>query len=74
MTITRNAVKCNNCETAIESTHVHDFVMCMCEDEDLQVFVDGGHAYSRMVFGKKASWTDLSETTDDEETIGGSCE
>jgi len=69
MTITRNAVQCNNCNEVIESVHRHDFVVCKCEDENLQVFVDGGHAYFRMMFGKHASWTDLSETTDNEERI-----
>lgn len=39
--IYRNAIRCLNCNTEVESTHRHDFVTCACGD----VSADGGHAY-----------------------------
>lgn len=47
-----NAVHCNNCDTTIESTHRHDFVRCACLSDDNAVWVDGGHDYTRRMFGE----------------------
>ena len=41
--IIRNAVKCNNCQEVLQSTHVHDYVECMCQE----TMVDGGNEYFR---------------------------
>ena len=41
--IIRNAVKCNKCYSVIQSTHVHDYVECMCQE----TMVDGGNEYFR---------------------------
>lgn len=41
--IIRNAVKCNKCQEVIQSTHVHDYVECMCQE----TMVDGGNEYFR---------------------------
>ena len=43
MTITRNAARCRNCDTVVESRSVHDFVSCKCG----AIFVDGGLEYLR---------------------------
>lgn len=44
----RNAAKCLECHTVIESKSRHEFVTCACE----AIFVDGGTTYFR--FG----WTE----------------
>lgn len=41
--IIRNAVKCNKCQEVLQSTHVHDYVECMCQE----TMVDGGNEYFR---------------------------
>jgi len=41
--IIRNAIKCNKCGDVIQSTHVHDYVECSCQD----TVVDGGNEYFR---------------------------
>ena len=41
--IIRNALKCNKCGDVIQSTHVHDYVECMCGE----TMVDGGNSYFR---------------------------
>lgn len=41
--ILSNKAKCKLCNTIVESTHRHDFVMCPCGS----IFVDGGTAYLR---------------------------
>ena len=43
--LTRNAIKCLQCNTVLESKHRHDFQCCGCEN---QTFVDGGYDYSRV--------------------------
>lgn len=43
--LTRNAVKCLQCNTVLESKHRHDFQSCGCNN---QTFVDGGKDYSRV--------------------------
>jgi hypothetical protein len=41
--IIRNAVKCNKCQEVLQSTHVHDYVECLCQE----TMVDGGNEYFR---------------------------
>ena len=43
--LTRNAIKCLQCNTVLESKYRHDFQCCGCEN---QTFVDGGKDYSRV--------------------------
>ena len=43
--LTRNAVKCLQCNTELESKYRHDFRCCGCEN---QTSVDGGYDYSRV--------------------------
>ena len=43
--LTRNAIKCLQCNTVLESKYRHDFQCCGCEN---QTFVDGGYDYSRV--------------------------
>ena len=43
--LTRNAIKCLQCNTVLESKHRHYFQCCGCEN---QSFVDGGYDYSRV--------------------------
>ena len=43
--LTRNAIKCLQCNTVLESKHRHDFQCCGCEN---QTSVDGGKEYSRV--------------------------
>jgi len=38
-------VKCNKCNSIIESLHSHDFVTCSCG----KVSIDGGSEYLRIV-------------------------
>lgn len=37
-------ILCTNCNTMLESKHVHDFVSCGCSNS---TFVDGGKDYLR---------------------------
>jgi hypothetical protein len=37
-------IRCRNCGQILESKHLHDFVMCECENK---TFVDGGNDYLR---------------------------
>lgn len=41
--IIKNAIQCKKCGEIIESTNVHDFVICSCG----ACSVDGGHDYLR---------------------------
>ena len=41
----RNAIKCLQCNTVLESKHRHDYQACYCSN---RVFVDGGKEYSRV--------------------------
>ena len=43
--LTRNAIKCLQCNTVLESKHRHDYQTCYCSN---RVFVDGGYDYSRV--------------------------
>lgn len=42
--LTRNAIRCLDCETTIESTHRHDYRTCGCPNGAM---VDGGLDYQR---------------------------
>jgi len=56
-------IKCLGCNTILESTWVHDFVMCDCEN---QTFVDGGDEYLRFG-GKDLDLIKFIEEEEDEE-------
>ena len=43
--LARNAIKCLQCNTVLESKYQHDFQSCKCSN---QAFVDGGLSYSRV--------------------------
>ena len=43
--LTRNAIKCLQCNTVLESKYQHDYQSCQCSN---QAFVDGGLSYSRV--------------------------
>lgn len=43
--LTRNAIKCLQCNTVLESKHRHDYQACHCSN---RAFVDGGRVYSRV--------------------------
>lgn len=57
--IMRNAALCKRCGVEIESTHVHDFVRCACDD-DHGIFVDGGREYLRRGFHSESDYEDRS--------------
>ena len=64
-----NQVTCLHCYVTITSTHRHDFKACGCKDPELQIMVDGGDAYDRRVFGKKAKWVESDGTKTSYEEI-----
>lgn len=41
----RNAIRCLECNTVLESKHQHHFVECGCYN---QTFIDGGLSYTRV--------------------------
>lgn len=43
--LTRNAIRCLECNTVLESKHQHHFVECGCYN---QTFIDGGLLYTRV--------------------------
>ena len=43
--LTRNAIKCLQCNTVLESKHKHDYQACCCSN---RAFVDGGLSYIRL--------------------------
>ena len=43
--LTRNAIKCLQCNTVLESRHEHDYQACCCSN---RAFVDGGLSYIRL--------------------------
>ena len=43
--LTRNAIKCLQCNTVLESKHKHDYQACSCSN---RAFVDGGLSYIRL--------------------------
>lgn len=59
--IYRNKVHCNNCDTTIESRYRHDFRRCSCASDDNAVWVDGGLAYNRRMFGEFCDYEEVIE-------------
>ena len=57
--LVRNAIKCNHCNTIIESNHIHDRVECMCK----KVFVTGGLDYVKVGCTKSSDYESLAEYT-----------
>lgn len=53
--IVKNCIRCKQCLERIESTHVHEFIMCACG----KVGVDGGHEYLRRL-GSLEDYEELS--------------
>lgn len=51
----RNRVRCNKCNTIVESKHRHDFRWCTCG----HVAVDGGPAYDRRVWNGTIDWVNV---------------
>lgn len=43
--LTRNAIKCLQCNTVLESKHRHDYQTCYCSN---RASIDGGKDYSRV--------------------------
>ena len=43
--LTKNSVKCLECNTILQSKHRHDFQQCNCSNK---AFVDGGLSYERI--------------------------
>lgn len=60
--IISNKVKCNKCNTVIESKHVHDFKWCPCRS----IAVDGGREYLKRAWTEDADYEELSEEVEDE--------
>lgn len=54
--LTRNAARCRDCGTVLESTHRHDYRKCPCGNA-----VDGGLAYVRRSFMREDALEDLCE-------------
>ena len=66
-----NAVLCCHCKEVIQSTHVHDFKWCGCEervvdgvDIGTRVAVDGGQDYSKRCYAKRAKFIGLRHDED----------
>lgn len=61
--ILTNSVRCNHCNSAITSTHRHDWQQCKCG----KVFVDGGREYLRRGFATdpELDYTELSTYEED---------
>lgn len=58
--LTRNAIKCLQCNTILESKHRHDYQVCCCSN---RAFVDGGLSYIRLAAMDLDLIEDLSEYT-----------
>lgn len=43
--LTKNSIKCLECNTVLESKHRHDFVRCSCDNA---AHVDGGLVYQKL--------------------------
>ena len=56
--LTRNAIKCLQCNTVLESKYQHDYQSCKCSN---QAFVDGGLSYQRLGAYNLDLIEDLSE-------------
>ena len=63
--ILTNKIRCNTCNATIESKHLHDFVGCDClPSTESWCSVDGGHGYIKRLYGREASFTELSTHTE----------
>ena len=51
----RSVVRCQTCQTIIESIHIHDYVVCKCGD----ISLDGGPFYGATITGKNDIIEDL---------------
>jgi hypothetical protein len=54
-------IKCLNCGTTIQSSHVHDYVSCKCKvpknpEKYCGVSIDGGSEYCRMAGSANAKY------------------
>lgn len=58
--LTRNAIKCLQCNTVLESRHRHDYVHCQCSNE---AATDGGLDYQRILAMNLDLIENLSEYT-----------
>lgn len=56
--LTRNAIKCLECNTVLESKYRHDFVRCSCPN---QASADGGLFYQRISAKDLSKVENLSE-------------
>jgi hypothetical protein len=59
--IIRNAAQCAVCLDVIQSTHVHDYVSCKCNE----ISVDGGNRYLRRSANDINNLIELSISTND---------
>ena len=58
--LTRNAIKCLQCNTVLESKHRHDFQQCSCSNQSA---TDGGLVYQRVLAMDLDLVENLSEYT-----------
>ena len=56
--LTKNSIKCLQCNTVLESKHRHDFVRCSCDNE---AHVDGGLVYQKLGARDLSKVENLSE-------------
>ena len=50
---------CLTCMTVIQSAHRHDMRPCSCSTDDTKVWVDGGAAYMRVMWGSNARFIEV---------------
>lgn len=62
MRLTRNAIRCHECDEVVASMYRHDFRGCFGG----HVTVDGGLAYARRIWVEGATWDELCEYEEDE--------
>lgn len=56
-TMSPNRVQCTRCHTILASTSRNDWSTCRCG----RVSIEGGDAFLRRVFGRRADYVELSE-------------
>ena len=56
--LTKNSIKCLECNTVLESKHRHDFSSCSCDNE---AHVDGGLVYQQLGARDLSNVENLSE-------------
>ena len=52
-----NKVRCNKCQSVIESKHRHQFVTCECG----HVSVDGGKDYQKRAWNGNPDWFEIDK-------------